>query len=210
MKESEILLPAVSSRLLHLSLFSVSLCLVCLSLSLVYPLLDLCCISLQVPGPSRISAGVSSGTRCGRDIDPQERKRRTLNALLNKLTIDNFGVVCEKICLEAEQFQSSQDLQLLADLLFGKVPFIQHQNQAIRDRETDTETLVLIIITSIDCRERQRDRQTERQRHFLLSPATFLSRCLRSADCCWSNNNNNNTNNNNSAYLGEGERDAFL
>ncbi|CDJ41260.1 hypothetical protein ETH_00011725 [Eimeria tenella] len=72
----------------------------------------------QQSSMSRLST--STGFRVGREIDPRERKRRSLNALLNKLTIDNFGVVCEKICLEAEQFDSVADLELLSDLLFNK------------------------------------------------------------------------------------------
>ncbi|OEH77984.1 hypothetical protein cyc_00418 [Cyclospora cayetanensis] len=77
------------------------------------------------PPPSREPAPAmrmpaASTFRVNRDFNPRERKRRTLNALLNKLTIDNFGVVCEKICIEEEQFESLEDLQLLADLLFNK------------------------------------------------------------------------------------------
>ncbi|KAL8272381.1 hypothetical protein Esti_003671 [Eimeria stiedai] len=74
------------------------------------------------PGPSfsHQGSGAASSSRLSREVEPRERKRRTINALLNKLTIDNFGVVCEKIALEAEQFESVHDLELLSSLLFSK------------------------------------------------------------------------------------------
>ena len=97
------------------------------------------------------SAGCST-FRATRDIDPRERKRRSLNALLNKLTIDNFGVVCEKVCLEAEQFDGVADLELLSDLLFNKVSNMSNNCGSNCSRNSSSSGWVCLrcVITSVD------------------------------------------------------------
>ncbi|PFH32584.1 MIF4G domain-containing protein [Besnoitia besnoiti] len=53
-------------------------------------------------------------------LDRPQRVRRAINSLLNKISIDKFAVVTEKIAIEGESLENAEELQMLADLVYAK------------------------------------------------------------------------------------------
>ncbi|CBZ50452.1 hypothetical protein NCLIV_009210 [Neospora caninum Liverpool] len=53
-------------------------------------------------------------------LDRPQRLRRSINSLLNKMSIDKFAVVTEKIAVEGESLENAEELQMLADLVYAK------------------------------------------------------------------------------------------
>ncbi|KFH15118.1 MIF4G domain-containing protein [Toxoplasma gondii MAS] len=53
-------------------------------------------------------------------LDRPQLLRRSINSLLNKMSIEKFVVVAEKIAVEGESLENAEELQMLADLVYAK------------------------------------------------------------------------------------------
>eukprot|EP00919_Chromeraceae_sp_WS-2016_P026646 GHVR01063267.1.p1 GENE.GHVR01063267.1~~GHVR01063267.1.p1 ORF type:complete len:903 (+),score=185.40 GHVR01063267.1:150-2858(+) len=75
-----------------------------------------------IPSIETASIGETAvgGARGKQELTDMEKLQREINSLVNKVTVEKFATICEKLAILCERFKSYEELELLVKLIYTK------------------------------------------------------------------------------------------